>query len=600
MTDTAEQAVETHVEEIAAGWISAFSRALQAGDAESVSGMFLTDGYWRDLLALTWDLRTLKGPDSVERMLAEHLGAAGLRDVALAAGKPIELVEPDPATSWIEAFITFETTAAHGRGVLRLMQDADGEWRAWTLLTAVENLRGHEMASGPRRATGKDRTQAPRENWADVRERELDFRDSEPQVVIVGAGQGGLSAAASLGLLGVDTLIVEKNQRVGDNWRKRYRSLVLHDPVWADHLPYLPFPDSWPIYTPKDKLADWFESYASAMELNVWTDTELLESSYDDDSRRWTVRVRRADGSERALHPAHVILATGALGEPNVPAFEGIEDFQGTVVHSSGHTGGEGWRGKNAVVIGACNSGHDIAQDFYEQGAEVTLVQRSSTYVMSQRNGIPVLFGSLYYEGGPDTEDADLLNAAYPLPLVIEFAKAQTAAIAEMDEPLLAGLASAGFKLDMGDDGGGLMAKALRRGGGYYIDVGCSGLIADGKIKVRQGSGIERFTETGITFQDGSTLDADVIVLATGFSNMRETARRLFGDELAGRVTPVWDLDEEGEINTLWRNSGHPGFWFMGGPLVMARIYSRYLALQIKAIEEGLLTHPATGERSGQ
>ena len=107
------------------------------------------------------------------------------------------------------------------------------------------------------------------------------FESSQPDVVVIGAGQGGLAVAANLGLLGVDTLVLEKNERVGDSWRKRYRSLVLHDPVWADHLPYLPFPASWPIYAAKDKIADWLEFYASAMELNVWTSTEILSSAYD-------------------------------------------------------------------------------------------------------------------------------------------------------------------------------------------------------------------------------------------------------------------------------------------------------------------------------
>jgi putative flavoprotein involved in K+ transport len=496
--------------------------------------------------------------------------------------------------SWIEAFFEFETKLARGRGVLRLMADGDGTWRAWNVLTAMQDLKGHERRLGEQRPIGHspESDLETRANWLDRRLATCDFLTSEPTVLVVGAGQGGLSIAANLGLLGVDTLVIEKNQRVGDNWRKRYHSLVLHDPVWADHLAHLPFPESWPIYTPKDKLGDWFEHYAATMELNVWTSTELLDSSYDDDSGRWTVRVRRGNGTERTLHPTHVILATGALGEPNVPHFEGEGDFRGTLQHSSQFSDGSAWSGRKAIVVGACNSGHDIAQEFHEQGADTTIVQRSSTYIMSQANGIPILFGSLYYEGGPELEDADLLNAAYPFHVVLQFAKAQTEAIGELDQDLLERLAGAGFKLDTGIDGGGLMSKALSRGGGYYIDVGCSRLIAAGEIKVKNAA-IDRFTQSGIRFTDGTELDADIVVLATGYANMRETARRLFGEDVGNRVKDVWDLDEEGEINTLWRDSGHPGFWFMGGPLVMARIYAPFLALQIKALSEGLTSHPS-------
>lgn len=588
----------TEPRKIAQTWLADLARALEARDLDAIDSLFLPDGYWRDLLALTWDLRTLKGPERIKLVLDERLDASGLSDLLIDAERPAELVEADEATRWIEAFFTFSTAEGEGRGVVRLMPDGgDGDgggWKGWTFLTALQELRGHEMARREHRPHGPKHTPGENsENWLDRRFAEMQFDDTDPSVLVVGAGQGGLSVAASLRLLDVPTLVVEKNERVGDNWRKRYHSLVLHDPVWADHLPYLPFPDSWPIYTPKDKLADWFESYADAMELNVWTGTTLLDSSYDDEAGRWTVRLARSDGSERVLHPRHVVLATGALGEPNVPEIPGMDEFEGTVHHSSAHQGGAPWAGKRAVVIGACNSGHDIAQDFHEQGADVTLVQRSATYVMSQVHGIPTIFGSLYYEGGPPLEDADLLNAGYPFELQIEFAKAQTVAIADLDAELLTGLERAGFQLTRGADGGGLMSLALRRGGGYYIDVGCSQLIVDGKVKVRAGAGIERFTRTGLCLSDGSELEADVVVLATGYANMRETARRLFGDETADRLIPVWDMDEEGEINALWRDSGHPGFWFMGGPLVMARIYSRYLALQIKALEEGLLEHPS-------
>jgi len=383
-------------------------------------------------------------------------------------------------------------------------------------------------------------------------------------------------------MLGVSALIIDTNAKVGDNWRKRYHQLVLHDPVWADALPYLPYPPSWPVYCPKDKIADWFESYASAMELNVWTSAEMTSSAYDETTGRWTLLVRTPEG-ERELHPRDVILATGAAGEPLAPDVPGRDAFRGVSYHSSAHRQGADWAGKKAVVVGACNSGHDIAQDLYEAGADVTLVQRSSTHIISQEHGIPAIFGSNFVEDGPPTAYADLLAAGTPWPLVLEMAKEGVRETARKDADLLAALDAVGFKRNDGPDGTGLMGYALAYGGGYYIDVGASRLIADGKIKLAQGSGLAEFTPEGIRLEDGRTLEADLVVLATGYRNMRETARRLFGDDVADRLPLVLGIGEDGEIGGLYRRTGHPAFWYMGGPLAWVRIYAKHLALQITA-----------------
>ncbi|MEQ8799443.1 MAG: NAD(P)/FAD-dependent oxidoreductase [Salinisphaeraceae bacterium] len=574
---------------IAAAWLEAFDQAMTAGDAAAAANLFLAQGWWRDLLALTGDLRTREGRDRIGAGLAPALARQHPRGFCLQADRPVTLEQPDADTAWVQGFCEFETDTGRGRGFLRLMRDADGVWRAWTLGTALESLKGHEEALGHRRPQGVVHgPQRDRENWAERRAAAREFADRDPRVLVIGAGQGGLTIAARLGRLGVDTLVVEKNPRVGDNWRNRYHSLVLHDPVWYDHMPYLPFPPHWPVFTPKDKLADWFEHYANALELNIWTGSRIESAEYDKTRERWAVQVRRCDGSLREMHPNHLVMATGISGLPLVPDIPGMDDFRGQVVHSSAHQGGEGWAGRKAVVVGTGNSGHDIAHEFHEHGADTTMVQRSSTYVISSENGIPTLFGGLYEEGGPPTEDADLMFASLPYPLLAELHKGLTQQVAEMDRELLDGLESAGFKLDFGEDGSGLFMKYLRRGGGYYIDVGCSRLIAEGAISVKQGAGIEAFTETGLRLDDGSHLEADIVVLATGYTNMRERARALLGDDVADRARPVWGLDDEGELRTIWRESGHPGLWFMGGNLHQSRHYSKFLALQIKAREEGI------------
>lgn len=611
-----ETLVPTSARTVAERWLADYGAALEQGDRAAVESLFLPAAWWRDLLAFTGDLRTFQGDKAIGEELAATLTAARPAGFTLTAGKePVE-VQADANTRWVQAFFDFELAAGRGLGFVRLMPvgEDDEPWLAWTLLTTLDELAGRPESTGARRPKGVAHgEQRDRQTWLEHRDQEREFAHSEPEVVVVGSGQAGLSIAARLGALAVDTLIVERNPRVGDNWRNRYRSLVLHDPVWFDHLPYLPFPAQWPVFTPKDKLADWFEAYISALDLNVWTGTAFHGGEYDESAGRWTVTVQRPDGSERTLRPRHLVLATGMSGVPQTPEIPGAGEFGGTVCHSSRHTSGKDYAGKRAIVVGCGNSGHDIAQDFHEQGADVTMVQRSSTYVMSSEKGIPVFFAGLYEEGGPPTEDADLMFAAFPFPLIGTLHEGLTTLLNELDADLLAGLERAGFNVDRGQNGAGLFMKYLTRGGGYYIDVGASQLIIDGKIKVKQGVELERFTPDGVVFSDGASLPADVVVLATGYQNMRESARALLGEEVADRCGPVWGLDEEGELRTIWRRSGQPGLWFMGGNLQQSRFYSKYLALQIKANLEavpGVLsagagdvtftfpTATATGDRS--
>lgn len=362
-------------------------------------------------------------------------------------------------------------------------------------------------------------------------------------------------------------------------------------------MPYIPFPSSWPIFTPKDKLADFFESYVKLLELNVWTRTEIKSSSWDDDKKEWTVVLERHrdDGTTetRTLHPHHVIQATGHSGKKNTPTFPGMGNFKGgRICHSSEFPGADpNSRGKKAVVIGSCNSGHDIAQDYYEKGYDVTMVQRSSTCVVTSSSIVNIGLKGLHEEAGPPTEDADLYLWSIPPALFKTQQIKVTKVMSQNDGMLIEGLERAGFKVDRGPMDCGLLIKYLQRGGGYYIDVGASQLIIDGKIKMKQGQEISEVLPSGLRFADGSHLEADEIVFATGYQNMRTQARTIFGDEVADRVGDVWGWDSEGEMRTIWRRSGHPGFWFMGGNLALCRYYSRLLALQIKALEAGIATH---------
>ncbi|OAG06677.1 putative flavin-containing monooxygenase YUCCA3 [Paraphaeosphaeria sporulosa] len=595
---------------VAQAWLDNFFSFLSSNNVLMLPALLHADSWWRDFLTLTWDLRTIRSLPNITSFLNDNLSKTQFSSIRLEdESHPFapHYETPLEGLEWIVSLFHFETKIGRGKGVLRLVQGDDGTWKAHFLSTALLELKGHEEATGTRRKHGGnnalDGTSGGMKgglNWQEKRDREKEFSDTEPDVFVVGAGQAGLNVAARLQALNMSVLVVDKNERVGDNWRHRYRTLVTHDPVQYTHMAYMPFPSAWPLFTPKDKLADWFEIYASALELNVWTSSTISSASYSDVDAKWTVIVTRSDGKERTLRPAHVIFCTGHSGVPLIPTFPGQDTFRGTVYHASQHKDAlqhaESLAGKN-VVVNQGNSGHDIAQNYHLAGAaSVTMLQRRGTYVIQASKGLFMLHEGMYEENGPLLEDADVF--ANSLPNAVQFALnvALTKRIRAAEKENLDGLSRAGFNVDFGHDGSGIYRKYITRGGGYYIDVGCSALIISGKIQVVQSpNGIECFDENGLVLAPGASstssthLPADVVVLATGYANMRTSVAATFGEAEAARCKDVWDLDEEGEVNAMWRPTGHPGLWFMGGNLALCRVMSRYLALQIKARGVGLV-----------
>jgi putative flavoprotein involved in K+ transport len=571
-------------------WLGRLQEALAAPDRALLKGLFHPESYWRDLVALTWEIRTVSGRDAI----ADELRAHAARTTPTRFEVDPDRTGPRRVTragmSAIEAIVRFETDAGRGSGVLRLTPDAsDGDaLKAWTLLTALEDLKGFPEQVGRRRPAGQSYARDFRgPNWLDLRKAAAAYADRDPTVLVVGGGQAGLSIAARLTLLQVDTLIVDRWPRIGDNWRQRYHALTLHNQVHVNHLPYMPFPPSWPAYIPKDKLAGWFEAYVESMELNYWPATEIERATYDETQGRWWVALRRADGTTRELNPRHVVLATGVSGIPNLPDIPTLGRFAGTVLHSSQYDDGESWAGRSAIVIGTGNSGHDIAQDLHSGGAKVTLVQRSPTLIVNIEPSAQLPYA--LYDEGPPLEDCDLIAASLPLPLAKKSHKALTARARAIDQDLLQGLDRVGFKLDFGEDGTGWQFKYLTRGGGYYFNVGCSDLIVEGRIGLVQFADIAGFVADGAQLKSGAKVPADLIVLATGYKGQEHLVAKLFGAAVAERVGPVWGFGDGLELRNMFTRTNQPGLWFIAGSLAQCRIYSKYLALQIKACEAGLL-----------
>jgi len=406
---------------------------------------------------------------------------------------------------------------------------------------------------------------------------------------------------ARLRQLGVPTIIVEKNDRPGDSWRNRYKSLCLHDPVWYDHLPYIKFPETWPVFSPKDKIGDWLEMYTKVMELNYWTRTTAKSASFDEATGEWTIVVDR-DGEEAVLKPKQLVMATGMSGKARMPDFPGMERFKGDQHHSSKHPGPDAYMGKKAVVIGSNNSAHDICAALWENDVDVTMVQRSSTHIVRSDTLMDIGLGALYSEdavaNGVTTEKADLIFASLPYAILHEFQIPAYAEMKERDKDFYDGLEKAGFWLDWGDDDSGLFMKYLRRGSGYYIDIGASQLIIDGEIKLRRGQVVE-VDETGVILDDGTHLEADVIIYATGYNSMNGWVADLMGQEMADTLGKVWGLGSdttkdpgpwEGEQRNMWKPTQVPNLWMHGGNLHQSRHYSQFLSLQIKARMEGIDT----------
>jgi putative flavoprotein involved in K+ transport len=586
----------------AARWLADFGAALAAGQAQHAAAMFDADCYWRDLVAFTWNIRTQEGPGAVADMLATRLADTAPSSFALEG-------EANEADGVVDAWFTFETRVARGRGHLRLKSTPAGD-KAWTLLTTMTELKGFEEARGETRPKGVEHgPHRGRVTWQESREEEartLGYT-KQPYVVIVGGGQAGIILGARLRKLGVPAIIIEKNPRPGDSWRNRYKSLCLHDPVWYDHLPYMPFPDDWPVFAPKDKIGDWLEMYTKVMELNYWGSTTCKKATFNETRQEWEITVDR-EGREVTLRPKELVIALGVSGYPNVPKVAGAETFEGDQFHSSKFPGAENYRGKKAVVLGSNNSAHDICAALWEEGVDTTMIQRSSTHIAPSESLMELALGGLYSEAavksGIDHHKADLIFASVPYKIMHTFHIPVYEEMKKRDADLYSRLEKAGFLLDFGVDGSGLFMKYLRRGSGYYIDVGASELVANGSVKLKSGVNIAQIKPKSVVLSDGTELEADLIVYATGYGSMNQWLADLISPEVANKLGKVWGLGSdtpkdpgpwEGELRNMWKPTKVPHLWVQGGNLHQNRHYSQFMGLQLKARYEGIPT-PVYGQ----
>ena len=577
--------------QIVQDWLNSFEKYIEEKNTDSILDLFADTTYWRDLISFTWNIITFESKNDISLMLNNTLSKIN--------PKNFTILDMKTKVSSQEAWFSFETIYAKCKGHIRLKKG-----KCVTFLTVIDELKDHEEKKGYNRELGTEfGVFKSRKNWLEKKILEIkDLNENKnPYCLIVGGGQGGLALAARLKQLNVPTIVIDKNKTPGDTWRNRYHSLCLHDPVWYDHMPYMQFPDHWPIFSPKDKIGDWLEMYTKIMEINYWGLTECTKASYDEIKNEWNVIVNK-DGNEIEINTKHLIFATGMSGMPNIPDIKDLDKFKGDYVHSSQFVSGTEYKDKNCVVVGSNNSAHDIAAELWEQGASnVTMIQRSATTVAKSNTLLDLQqkgnFSEDAVRSGITVEIADLIVASTPYKLAHLDGQKSVKLLKMIDKEFYEKLETSGFLFDFGEDESGLSLKYFRRGSGYYIDVGGSELIINGSINLESPAEIETCRENSIILNNGKEIKSDLIIFATGYGSMNEWAAKLISQEVSDKVGKCWGLGSgtkkdpgpwEGELRNMWKPTNQKSLWFHGGNLAQARHYSKYLSLQIKARYEHL------------
>ncbi|TDZ13636.1 putative indole-3-pyruvate monooxygenase YUCCA1 [Colletotrichum orbiculare MAFF 240422] len=573
---------DTKVE--AEGIVESLSDALSAGDAEAFADLFLEHGVWRDKLSFTWDQRTFNFRPAILKAAQDLLPTTKASEFAFLEPAPV-VDRPYEDFSQLQFVVSFETDLVIASAVIKAVLTKHG-WKIYTMHTVAEQLKQFpERAPADGHMTGTI-------SWEAQREKDVDAAD--PQVLVIGGGQNGLALAAWCKALGLDCLIVERGEEIGDVWKKRYEYLSLHFPHWADDLPFFRYPKHWPTYTPAQKQGYYMSWYASAMELNVWTKSTVIEAEQDDQSS-WMVKINKGGNETRTVRPKHVVMATSLCGVPYTPSIPGMDHFKGGEIrHSSAHDSSREFVNKKVCVVGTSSSGFDTAFDCSRRGIDVTLLQRSPTYVMSLTHSVPRILGG--YAPGPDgnrrdPSEHDRLFFSTPVGPGEELGRRAAKVLEDLDRPLLDALNARGLRTWRGQRGTGNGTLGQTRNGGFYFDAGACEQIVNGKIKVEPGY-IERFTEDKVILSGGREREFDLVVFATGFSNLNDSIRDTLGPKIANQVGQVWGVDEEGEYRNAFRETGVPNLWIMVGFLPMTRFQSRILALRLKALTEDISPPP--------
>ncbi|KIW38510.1 uncharacterized protein PV06_09466 [Exophiala oligosperma] len=537
-----------------------------------------TGAIWRDLYALTGLPRTLIGRDRLFTAWKDLNPVQRPADFSLIPGSA-RVMRLSTDIAWVSASFTFSTSGTPETlcsGTIGLIPDSDtkGTWKIWLLTTVLERLKDF---------TSPDSLPATLANgniYTGDRSGE-----SEPyECVVIGAGFAGLCLSARLHALHVRYITLEKNERVGDNWRQRYESATFHTGRPMSDFPLGGvFTEDDPYYLNQKDLARGYETFAQKHHLNLQNNSTLRTASWDEDGKLWTLRILYGS-RETEIQTRHFVLAIGGAGQtPKMPHLADKEKFKGTAVHSARYKSSKGFAGKKGVVVGTANTGHDVAEDMLAEGlSSVTMVQRGATrtlmFIFFQQVNINVLFSQ---NKDMPIEVSDRGAMGLPNVIIRQMNRLGYKTLSSQEPNRYDALEKAGFRIDRNVD---IWKILCGKQGGHYVDVGTSKKIGDGLIKIKNDSSLVYFDETGLAFSNGSRLDADLVVFCTGFENdVREQAVSIVGPRTGELLDDYFDTDEEGEIIGAWRPHRQQGIWYTGGGAHLGRFFSRFLALQIKA-----------------
>ncbi|KAF5571498.1 K+ transport flavoprotein [Fusarium pseudoanthophilum] len=596
--------------------VKAFHDALKENDTQALQDCFFTDqAYWKDALAFTYHLRTFYTPTVIAANLLETNKMRGTSMTWNMEGAV--LVAATPVLQFIDVALSFRTmspaASCSARIVLLPVEGSEGslEWKIWILSTKLENLDVHPEKGSL--------LQSPGRNLSGTTKIDTD-------VLIIGGGNAAAALAARLKTFGVESIMAERNARVGDNWAKRYDCMRFHVPTSSCDMPYMSELNRSSLETEiqlthagypeelrglhrlsKDELANNLSQYVASFNLNVITSATIQSTVYDTPSTKWTIKLQTPAGVV-TVTAKQLVQATGVSSQkPYVPNIANAEVYKGISIHSSDYKNGRELvkQGvKSVLIIGSANTAFDILGDCYAAGLEPTMVVRSPTYICPfDYICNDVSLGAYNF----DVARGDRMFLMLPSAVEGQLARNLFRVLAYQEPDRYTALREAGFPvLDSADPNQALFSNLIERAGGHYVDVGGTDIIVQGKASVKAGVEPTAFNETGLQFSDGSSAAADAVIWCTGFADrdVRSVAAEILGGEkhtasdenllgpreIADRLDATWGIDAEGEIRGMWkRHLRLENYWVMGGYTQQHRWHSRTLALQIKAALEGIL-----------
>jgi cation diffusion facilitator CzcD-associated flavoprotein CzcO len=322
--------------------------------------------------------------------------------------------------------------------------------------------------------------------------------------VVVGAGPAGLAVGKELGERKVPFEILEKESVVASSWHRHYERLHLHTAKRFSALPGMPFPADSPTYPSREEVVAYMTAYAERFQLRPRFGVAVERVEPNADAVGWRLRTSQGD-----IESSRVVIAGGLNAQPWQPDWPGVDTYTGEIVHSSAYRNGDRWKGKRVLVVGAGNSGAEIALDLFERGAEVDLCIRGKLRVTPR----------------------DTLGMPTPLPTIL---------LTKLPLSVADAIAGVILNLTVGDlsrwgietPDVGPIRDIAERARVPLIDVGTVARIRRGEITVRRG--IERFSQDGVTFVDGQRKAYDAILLATGFRAGLERLLPNAGDLIDG------------------------------------------------------------------